>query len=282
MPKVSIIIPTYNRVDLLARAMGSVKRQTHQDWEMIVVDDGSTDATAQMVQSWMLNDERIKYHKLPKNSGSPVFPRNFGVSKAQGNYITFLDADDKWFPNKLETQLWYMQHHNSDFSYHDLIVVVIDKLGREVRTEQWDRMSTCFSDMVFKFLLRKNFIPTSTVMMKKGLYERYGGMDAGLTISHDWDLWLRIAFEVPIHFVNEQLGLLQIHEGSVISETHRRRSESRQIIRKWFDCVDGMYYRKVMVYYYLMEVMDLLPGRVRKIIRSWWYSQDKYQKPKRD
>jgi len=274
--KISVIIPTYNRVDLLARAMGSVKIQTHTNWEMIIVDDGSIDHTSQMVQSWQLNDQRIKYYKLSKNTGSPVAPRNKGVALAEGGYIAFLDSDDYWFSNKLEIQLWYMEYHNSVFSYHDLIVQRVDGHGNK-SFEQWDKMSTCFSDMVFPFLLRKNFIPTSAVMMKRELYERYGGMDPALVINHDWDLWLRIAYEVPMHFVNEQLGLLEIHEDSVITEAHRRRTDSRKIIRKWADHVDASYYKKIMAYYYLMEVFDVLPRGVQKTIRKWWYNQDKYK-----
>ena len=280
MPKVSVIIPTYNRVDLLSRAMRSVKQQTHKDWEMIIVDDYSNDATVQMVASWMVNDERIKYYKLPQNSGSPVAPRNIGVSYAIGDYISFLDSDDLWFNNKLETQLWYMQYHNSVFSYHNLIVQFIEK-NKDVHYERWDRMSTCFSDMVFPFLLRKNFIPTSTVMMKKGIYERFGGMDPDLPINHDWDLWLRIAHDIPIHFVNEQLGQLEIHGGSVIGEVHKRRKDSRKIIRKWMNEVDGMYYRKIMAYYCLMEIFDILPKGIQRQVRKLWYSQSKYKGEKR-
>lgn len=280
MPKVSVVIPTYNRVDLLARAMRSVKYQTHEDWEMIIVDDHSMDSTPQMVQSWQLNDARIKYHRFSYNSGSPVAPRNVGVSMAEGDYIAFLDSDDLWFKNKLETQLWYMQYHNTFFTYHDLVVQTLGE-GGKVEWWQWDKMSTCHSDRVFLFLLRKNFIATSTVMLKKGIYERYGGMDPFLTINHDWDLWLRIAYELPIHFINELLGQIEIHKGSVITEVHKRRVSSRRIVRKWIEKMEGMYYRKVMAYYYLMEVFDILPERLQRKIRRIWYNQSKYKGEKR-
>lgn len=277
MPEISIVIPTYNREDLLARAMRSVREQTFQDWEMIVVDDGSTDNTGQIVQSWAFNDKRIKYYRLSPNSGTPVIPRNVGVARAQGEYVAFLDSDDQWEPGKLETQLWYMKYHNSLFTYHDLEVLRFDYRGIIINKERWGKMSTCHSDSVFKFLLRKNFIATSTVMMRRGLYEKYGGMDYRLAISHDWDLWLRIAYDIPVHYINEPLGTLEIRDGSVIGEVHRRRSECRQVIRKWMKQVDTIYYKKIMRYYYLMEVFDVLPVKLQGCMRSIWYKQDKYQ-----
>ncbi len=98
-----------------------------------------------------------------------------------------------------------------------------------------------------------------------------------LEISHDWDLWLRIAHENNIHYINSVLGTLNLHEGSVITEIHKRRKECRKIIKKWVQYVDGIYYRKVMLYYYLMEIFDILPKKIRKSIRSAWYRRDKYK-----
>ena len=276
MSKISIVVPTYNRVGQLAEAIRSVRNQTMDDWQLIIVDDCSTDKTDKMVYGW--NDPRINYYRLAENSGSPVLPRNFGVRRAKTRYVAFLDSDDIWLPNKLETQLWYMEYHQSLFTYHDMRVNHKDKDGHIKRVERWSKISTCQSDMVFPFLLRKNFIPTSSVMLQRELYFKYGGMNAYYTISHDWDLWLRIAFDHQIHFVNEKLGELTIHHGgSVISEAHRRRRESREIIRTWMDYVDGMWYRKIMLYYYLMEVFDILPRPLQQGIRKLWYSQRKYK-----
>lgn len=272
-PEISIIIPTYNRAEVLIRAIESSLKQSYQNWEIIIIDDCSTDITKETISLWIAKDQvwlnrRVHYYQFDKNSGSPVKPRNYGVSKAKGKYIAFLDSDDAWLPNKLETQLWYMKYHNSQFTYHNMKVTM---------NQEWSKMSTCHSDHVFKFLLRKNFIPTSSVMMKKELYEKYGGMNGNLTINHDWDLWLKIAYDLPVHFINEQLGKLEIHKGSIISQNHKRRVDSRKIIRKWKDKVDLRYYRKIMLYYYLMEVYDILPARIQNIIREAWYNQNKYK-----
>lgn len=270
---ISIIIPTYNRVDLLPKAMKSVQVQTIADWEMIVVDDASTDGTNQMVQSWQLNDPRIKYHKMAHNSGSPVVPRNYGVSQAKGDFVAFLDSDDWWTDRKLETQLWYMKYHGSSFTYHNMFLWDGKDTGMK-----WNRLAGCHSDYVFEVLLKKNFIPTSSVMLKKGLYEGFGGMDVGLKVSHDWDLWLKIARKVKIHYVNEPLGYLNFHEDSVITSVHRRRKESRAVVRKWMNEMEGDYYRRIMAYYYLMELFDVLPKGVRNQIRQWWYKQRRFKK----
>ena len=275
-PLVSIITPTFNRVDMLGAAINTVKNQTLKDWEMVVIDDCSTDNTAQVVGSHQVTDNRITYYGFSKNSGSPVVPRNKGVALAKGKYVAFLDSDDLWHPEKLATQVGYLETIGECFSYHDILVKYVDREGRD--SGVWSKMSTCHSGPVFTHLLRKNFVPTSSVLITKEAYLRYGGMDMSLDISHDWDLWLRVAFENDIHFIPDILaGTLLIHWSSVISEVHKRRRESRRVIRKWLPYVDGMYYRKVMLYYYLMEVVDILPTFVQERLRAWWYEQSHYK-----
>jgi len=259
---------------MLGAAINSVKNQTFQDWEHIIVDDHSTDNTNQVIASHQVTDPRIIHLRKIKNSGTPVIPRNWGVRKAKGKYVAFLDSDDLWHPEKLEVQVGYLETIGACFSYHDILVKYVDRGTSEI----WSRMSTCQSGPVFIHLLRKNFIPTSSVLITRDAYLHYGSMDMSLEVSHDWDLWLRVAFENDLHFIPDILGgTLSIHWDSVISEVHKRRRESRQVIRKWLPYVDGMYYRKVMFYYYLMEVVDLLPALMRNKLRAWWYEQERYK-----
>ena len=103
-PKVSIIIPTFNRGSFLDRTVKSIQSQTIKDWELLVVDDGSTDNTREIVENFIKNDNRIKYF-YQKNCGCPSGPRNLGIEKACGEYVAFLDSDDEWLPTKLERQL---------------------------------------------------------------------------------------------------------------------------------------------------------------------------------
>ena len=272
---ISIVIPTYNSADSLYFAIQSVLNQTYKNIELIVVDDGSTDSTYDLLNSNNLvnfsTKQKInfKYYRSYRNSGSPVYPRNHGVQKAEGKYLAFLDADDIWKPNKLEVQLFFMHMTGAVLSYHDLKVVNGNK------EYNWSEMSTCHSGYVFETLLRKNFIPTSSVMMKKKYYYE---MDKKYKVSHDLDLWLRIAWENNIEFLNEVLGTLDIHDGSVITSNHRRRKETRHIVRKYKNRIPEAYYDKIMTYYYLMEIFDLLPKSLKSLIRRVWYGRKKYNR----
>jgi len=277
-PLVSVVIPTYNSIDSLCLAIESVINQTYKNIELIIVDDGSTDLTFEIFN--LYSDQNIGvgnktkvnygYYRLSPNSGSPVFPRNYGVEKASGEYIAFLDADDTWKPNKIETQIMFMQMTGCVMSYHDMIVKGYKQ------QYNWSEMSTCHSGYVFECLLRKNFIPTSSVMMKKKVYTFFRGMKKKYKISHDLDLWLNISYFNNIEYVNELLGILNLHSGSVITSTHRRRKETRQIIRHRGKIVNKSYYRKILLYYYLIEVFDLMPKFIKTIIRKLWYRRKKY------
>ena len=265
-PEVSVIIPTYNRASELKKAIESVQNQTFKNWEAIIIDDRSTDNTREVVRIWKLRDKRVKYYTTVFNSGSPVIPRNLGVKVADGDYIAFLDSDDTWLPTKLEKQLKLMKSKKSMFSYHDLTVSKDD-----VYYNDWSKMSCCHEGMVFKQLLRKNFIPTSSVMMRKDSYSVFKEMDHQYKISHDWDLWLKIAETISIQFLNEKLGVLNLHKGSVITEAHKRRVECRKIIKKWKEKCNKKDYNKIMAYYYFIEIIDIMPNFIQNFIRKIVY-----------
>lgn len=112
---VSIIIPVYNSEDFLAETLDSVLRQTYRNWELLLVDDCSTDASAEIIRNYMKMDDRIHYIHLTANSGAAV-ARNTGLHASSGRYITYLDADDLWYPTKLERQLAFLQENNVSFS----------------------------------------------------------------------------------------------------------------------------------------------------------------------
>lgn len=101
----SIVMPCYNSGTYIHQAINSVRGQTYRDWELLVVDDGSTDNSADIIKGMEQTDGRIKYLKTNAPSGSPIVPRNIGVKNALGRYIAFLDSDDAWLPNKLERQM---------------------------------------------------------------------------------------------------------------------------------------------------------------------------------
>ena len=115
-PLVSIIIPNFNSQKYLRETILSVIGQTYKNWELIIVDDHSTDNSIKMIEEFTKSDPRVTMLKTIKNSGGPATPRNIGLEHASGDYIAFLDSDDTWFQDKLSVQIEYMLRENSKFS----------------------------------------------------------------------------------------------------------------------------------------------------------------------
>ena len=132
---ISIITPTYNCGKFIARTMDSALAQTYKNWEMIIVDDCSKDNTKEIVEEYMKNDSRIKYHILDKNSGAAV-ARTTAMKLAEGNYMEFLDSDDIWMPEKLEKQIKWMEENGYDFSCtaYEQIDEEDNLLGKKIKT----------------------------------------------------------------------------------------------------------------------------------------------------
>ena len=190
-PTVSVVISTYNRADLVGRAIGSVINQTYRNLEIIVVDDHSTDNTEEVVKGF--GESRLQYIRHERNKGGPA-ARNTGITAATGEYIAFLDDDDEWVENKIERQLQSVQ----DFG---------GVLCRSFIRGK-NRMSRPYKKVTVNPLdLRKGFIfggGTSillarTVILKDTLF------DEDLSSSQDWDLLIRLASKCKIAYINEPL-----------------------------------------------------------------------------
>ncbi len=183
-PLFSIIIPTYNRAAKLRRSLESVEKQALRDFEVIVCDDGSTDDTKAVVEAFAKR-MRVEYIR-EENWGGPARPRNNGIRAARGEWLCFLDADDWWYPDKLESVARHL--HEGDIIYHDLDVYPkkISRIKRKVRGRRLRRHA--FVDL----MLRGNCIANSSVTVRKAMVERAGGVtEDGLL--EDFDLWLKIA-----------------------------------------------------------------------------------------
>ncbi|MCK2183001.1 glycosyltransferase family 2 protein [Halomonas getboli] len=129
MPEVSIVMPIHNSEDYVGRAIDSVFDQTFLDWELLVVDDASSDASLSLVKEKIGEDARVRVHAFEENKGAAV-ARNHAISKAKGRYIAFLDSDDLWLPGKLKTQLDFMKKNNASFVFSSYRRV--DELGDEI------------------------------------------------------------------------------------------------------------------------------------------------------
>jgi len=237
-PTVTVVIPTFNRASIIVRAIRSVLGQTCQDWELIVVDDGSTDGTEQAVRG--IADNRIRYIRHEQNRGGGA-ARNTGIRYAQGEYVAFLDSDDEWLPEKLQKGLEVFRNSDPSVGLVYTGKVMLDETGRVL-----EKRVPRKSGWVYDALLDANFIGScSRVTVKKQALERVAGFDETLVAHQDWDLWLRVArvsriASVPNCLVKRHLGsdqitgsLRRIYEGRErILQKYRSEMKPRTLARQ--------------------------------------------------
>jgi len=196
MPKVSVIIPTYNRSALIKQAIDSVFAQTYRDFELIVVDDGSTDSTQEIIASYL--PETLSYYYQP-NAG-PSAARNLGIENARSSWIAFLDSDDYWLPKKLETHIaWCQTHTNILISQTDETWI---RNGKRVNPMNKHKKR---GGMIYERCLPLCCISPSSVMIHRSLLDAVGLFNESLPACEDYDLWLRIAYNHEVGFIPEQL-----------------------------------------------------------------------------
>jgi len=195
MPEVSVIIPTFNRAAWIANAVDSVLKQTIRDVELIVVDDGSTDDTLEVLERF---GSRVKI--VAQSNRGVSSARNAGIRFASGKYICFLDSDDLWKPRKLEIQLAAMNRHSEyKISYTDEVWI---RNGRWANPGKRHRK---YSGWIFPHLLPLCLISPSSVMIERSVLDDVGLFDESLPAGEDYDLWLRIGSRYPILFIQEKL-----------------------------------------------------------------------------
>lgn len=200
MEKVSVIIPTYNREKTILRAVQSVLDQTYTNLEVLVIDDGSTDGTAEIVKG--IGDDRVKYVVLEQNGGQSM-ARNIGVEMAEGEWIAFQDSDDCWHNNKLETQIEYIKE-NPQFSLVYCMSMNYFQSGATLVVPAAPLPEVMEGKMIFT-LLRRNVIDTPTMFMRKECFLNVGGFDTAYKALEDWEFVLRFAKEYEIGYIPEVL-----------------------------------------------------------------------------
>ncbi len=211
-PLVSVIIPTYNRGRYLEEAVDSVRRQSYGRWELIVVDDGSTDGTLPFLSA--LKEPRLRVVNIA-HRGNPAAVRNQGLAGARGRYVAFLDSDDCWEPQKLEHQLATLTTRPA-FRWSYTAVTLIDAASGEIDTSPpkypvWRPYSGL---IVEHLLLHRAKIACPTVLVERNLLLDVGGFDESLPFCEDYDLWLRLAEVSPVWALPERLTRVRWHEGS--------------------------------------------------------------------
>ncbi|WP_297070275.1 glycosyltransferase [Thermococcus sp.] len=204
-PKVSIIIPTYNRSELLGRALDSVMSQGFDDFEVLVIDGARSQSTRELVRSY--GDGRLRY--VPQRGRGIANARNLGVLKARGKFIAFLDDDDRWRDDKLERQLEFFKElpENYGLVYTAFTYYHLEK-GRILGIKRPKA-----SGNVYRYLLRDNITGTSTIMVRRECFKRAGLFRESFPTCEDWDMWLRMSKRCLFGAVDQPLVDYSIHSG---------------------------------------------------------------------
>jgi glycosyltransferase involved in cell wall biosynthesis len=196
MPKVSVIIPTYNRLPMVKEAVDSVLNQDFEDFELTVVDDGSTDGTVEEIRQY---GGRVRLLQHSESRGVSA-ARNKGILHAKGKYIAFLDSDDLWVKGKLKIQVAFLDENPQyPLCYTDEIWI---RRGRRVNPKI---KHSKYSGWIFEKCLPLCTISPSSAVMRKTLFSKVGLFDEALPVCEDYDFWLRVSARFPIFFINKKL-----------------------------------------------------------------------------
>lgn len=209
LPIVSVIIPTYNRWPLVREAIESVLAQSYRLFELIVIDDGSTDGTAQKLAGF---GTKLRLIERPQRGVSAA--RNRGAKAARGRYLAFLDSDDLWLPKKLAVQTAFMEDH-AEFEICQTDEIWV-RGGLRVNPKAKHRKP---SGDIFRRSLELCLVSPSAVMMTRELFDRSGGFDENLPVCEDYDLWLRIASTHLVPLIAEALTIKRGGHGDQLSRS---------------------------------------------------------------
>jgi glycosyltransferase involved in cell wall biosynthesis len=222
-PTVSVVIPTYNRAHLIGRVIDGVLDQTYEDFEIIVVDDGSSDNTEEVVRS--LKDKRIRYIRHEKNKGAPA-ARNTGIRTANGEYIAFQDSDDEWVPEKLEKQMKFFENAPQEVGVvYTGFLRIVNGWGGYI-PYPW---VTKKEGDIHKELLKGSFITTPSIVVRKECFAKAGMFDERLPRLQDYELVLRLSKYYEFRFIDEPL-LKSPYTADSLSSSEAARIRALKII----------------------------------------------------
>ena len=256
-PTVSIIIPTYNRSQLIGRSIKSVLNQTYRDFELIVVDDGSTDDTEKVVAGF--KDERIRYVQREKNGGEAA-ARNTGIKAAKSDYIAYQDSDDEWLPEKLARQVELLRDALPEVGVIYTGFWKVDNQKKTYIPFSWVRQK---NGNIHEELLNGNFIGSPVALIKKECFDRVGPFDERLRNLVDWEMWLRISKLYHFRCVDEPLAIAHYNSGNVSYNPSSLIEALELVLEKHRDKFEG---EKKLLAKHWMNIGNLLvaEGDVKK------------------
>lgn len=223
---ISVVIPTYNRAHFISRAIHSALNQTYQEFEIIVVDDGSTDNTEQVVKKF--SDKRIVYIRHEVNKGVSA-ARNTGIKISRGEFIAYLDNDDEWLPDKLEKQITKFNALSDNFA-----IVYSGAYNVLNKTEEIvSEVTPYLRGKIYTIFLKGCIFDPTTAMIRKSCFEKSGLFDESLSSCHDWDMWIRIAKHYEIDFVPDILMKHYVHKDQVSTDLSLMIQNREMMIKKY-------------------------------------------------
>lgn len=229
MPKISVIIPVYNAEKYLSDAIESVIEQTYDDWEIVAVNDGSTDSSPVILKTY---EKRYptKIRVIHQSNSGLSAARNVAIAASRGEYVAFLDADDLWLPEKIDEQIRVLST-NTDVGlvYSDVYDLKKGKLKKRRRVIG----RGMFRGNVLEPLFYHNFIPILSAMVRKSVLEDCGFFDMNLYGTQDYDLWMRIAEKYQIDFIDHQLAIYRIHEQNMCANVEKMEREHFELMERW-------------------------------------------------
>jgi glycosyltransferase involved in cell wall biosynthesis len=221
-PLISVIVPTFNRLALLKETVESVRRQTFRDFELIVVNDGSSDGT----KEWLDGCGDIR--AIHRANGGIASARNAGAAAARGEWFAFLDHDDLWGPRKLETQALYVTR-NPEVGLAAVKHVKFGALKEERRPGRWVKGD------LFREVFSKSVIHTSTVMIRRDVFFSVGGFPVHYRFADEFDVWLKIARDHPIALYDGPLVQIRLYEANTSHNRIGVRTDTRRILLSNYD-----------------------------------------------
>ncbi len=232
-PFFSVIIPAYNSENFIERTIRSVLSQTYDQFELIIVDDGSSDNTAKILSKFSSTDARIRIITTP-NSGGPTTPTNIGINLSNGEYITFLDHDDVWKPHKLERLLEFIED-NASIGF---IASNVEHYNEKTKNTTLSDLRLVNGNLPKSDVLAGNYFNTfSMLTIKRSVLERVGSLDTSLRMFADFDLVTRmITHDIPYQFLPDILVTYYIHDSNtskLSTSAYERAKDLKKIIEKY-------------------------------------------------
>ncbi|MGB3209616.1 MAG: glycosyltransferase [Desulforhopalus sp.] len=269
IPQVSIVVTCYNYGQFVTECLDSVQNQSFSDFEVLVVDDGSTDNSEEQILPF-LKDKRFRY--IQQKNGGQANAKNRGINESKAELIAFLDADDKWALDKLDNQIQLFSRGEVGCVFSR--AVHINTEGVQLPMAPPGRYLQPRRGKVTDFFIYDNFIPFSSVIVRKKCFDSFGTFDESLAMGIDWDLWLRFSTKHQFDYCEEPFLFYRVHSGQMSRNLLERIRCADRIVAKFNsdfpDAVSSKIMRDAAYYSYCLRGYVLRQYGLRYSLKYYW------------